>query len=218
VLFGSYNTLEKPKPLAENHRAEFFNVLGAVVLVATPLSCQGIASLLSIPTRRVNLRLRNLHAVLSVPKNFVAPIQLLHKSFSDFILGQEDSRPSDYQLDAPETHAMLATKCIQRMQGALKQDICDIRKLGASRDDIDQKDINGNIPADLRYACLYWVYHLRRSGRAMHDDVIGFLHEHFLHWLEALSLLGRVSDGALALRELREMIEVSRVDLKAFLD
>ncbi|KAH8744548.1 hypothetical protein F5883DRAFT_476236, partial [Diaporthe sp. PMI_573] len=209
VLFGSYNTLEKPKPLAENHRAEFFDVLGAVVLVATPLSCQAIASLLSIPTRRVNLRLRNLHAVLNAPKNLVSPIRLLHKSFSDFLLSQEDSRSTGYRLNAEETHAMLATKCIQRMQKGLKQDICNIQKLGASRDDIDQKDIDGNIPADLRYACLYWVYHLQRSGRAMHDDIIAFLYEHFLNWLEALSLLGRLSDGALALRELREMIEVS---------
>ncbi|KAH8752748.1 hypothetical protein F5883DRAFT_353793, partial [Diaporthe sp. PMI_573] len=208
VLFGSYNMLEKPKPLGESHRAELLHILGAVVLVANPLSCHAIASLLSIPTRRVTLRLRNLHAVLSVPRYPDTPVQLLHKSFSDFLLSQEGSEPSDYRVDAAETHFMLATKCIQRMQAGLKRDICDLRKPGISRDEIDQQDIDKHIPADLKYACLYWVYHLQRSGRAMHNDVITFLYKHFLHWLEALSLLGRLSDGAIALRTLREMIEL----------
>ncbi|KAF6794556.1 g-protein beta wd-40 repeats containing [Colletotrichum musicola] len=51
VLFGSYNIHEKPKPLAHKNRVELFEVLGAVVLAATPLSAQSIASLLDIPER-----------------------------------------------------------------------------------------------------------------------------------------------------------------------
>ncbi|KAH8753652.1 hypothetical protein F5883DRAFT_191999 [Diaporthe sp. PMI_573] len=183
--------------------------LGALVLLATPLSAASLACLLGIDMDDVNWWLPELHAVFDIPAETHGPIRMLHKSFSDFLLSPINSAVSNYQVDATETHAMLATKCIQRMQGGLKQDICDIRKLGASRDDIDQKDIDGNIPADLRYACLYWGYHLQRSGRAIHNNVVAFLYEHFLHWVEALSLLGRLSDGALALRKLREMIETN---------
>lgn len=53
VLFGSYNVHEKPKPLAENLRMELFDVLGAVILAATPLLYKPIAALLGIPSRRV---------------------------------------------------------------------------------------------------------------------------------------------------------------------
>lgn len=191
--------------------------LGALVLLATPLSAASLPCLLGMDMDDVNWWLLELHAVLDIPADTHGPIRLWHKSFGDFLLSPDGLGVNKSWVEAPETHAMLATKCIQRMQGGLKQDICDIRKLGTSRDDIDQRDIDGNIPADLRYACLYWVYHLQRSGGVMHDDIIAFLYEHFLHWLEALSLLGRLSDGALALMKLREMIEVSRADLKAFL-
>ena len=213
ALFGTYDKSRTSEPLDEEERKELFDILGTVVLGAIPLSCQAISSLLSVPEYRVNLRLRDFHAVLSVPHTHDRSVQLLHKSFSDFPLSQEGSGSNDYRLNAEETHALLATKCIQRMQKGLKQDICDIQKPGTSRDDISQEDIHGHIPADLRYACLHWVYHLKRSGRGMHDDVIAFLHKHFLYWLEALSLLGRLSDGALALMKLRKMIEVSRVSI-----
>ncbi|KAH9225242.1 hypothetical protein K456DRAFT_1776097 [Colletotrichum gloeosporioides 23] len=205
VLFGSYNTLERPKPLAENHRVELFGVLGAVVLVATPLSCKSIAALLGIPIYRVTLRLRNLHAVLSVPHDHETPVRLLHKSFSDFLLNSKDSGHQDYGVDDTETHAMLAAKCIQRMTVGLRRDICNIQKLDISRDDINPEVIGTHIPADLEYACLYWVYHLQRSGRLQEDDVRVFLFNHFLHWLEALAFLGRLSAGALAVRELLRM-------------
>jgi hypothetical protein len=74
VLSGSYNTLKKPKLLAENHWSEFSTILGAVILVTTPLSCRAIAPLLSIPKHRVTLKLQNVHAVLSAPQNLVEPI------------------------------------------------------------------------------------------------------------------------------------------------
>ncbi|OLN95224.1 hypothetical protein CCHL11_08144, partial [Colletotrichum chlorophyti] len=88
VLFGSYNTLERPKPLPETHRTELFDVLGAVVLVATPLSHKAIAGLLNITTHRVILRLRNLHAVLSIPQDTDALQALLGVSYSTLHLAR----------------------------------------------------------------------------------------------------------------------------------
>ncbi|KAK1974192.1 hypothetical protein LZ30DRAFT_608621 [Colletotrichum cereale] len=76
-----------------------------------------------------------------------------------------------------------------------------------SRDDIDPQAIEDYIPVDLKYACLYWVYHLKCSQQPIDSDVCRFLYEHFLHWLEALSLLRRLSDGAVAIRELIELIK-----------
>ncbi|KAH8751635.1 hypothetical protein F5883DRAFT_692145, partial [Diaporthe sp. PMI_573] len=91
----------------------------------------------------------------------------------------------------------------------LKQDICNVQKVGVSRDEIDQGNIDEHIPADLQYACLYWVHHLQHSERSMDNDVYAFLCEHFLHWVEALSLLSRLSDGALALQELLKLTKTN---------
>ncbi|KAF6802795.1 vegetative incompatibility protein het-e-1, partial [Colletotrichum musicola] len=153
VLFGSYNIHEKPKPLAHKNRVELFEVLGAVVLAATPLSAQSIASLLDIP-------------------------------------------------------------CIQRMRAGLKRDICGLQKLDMSKDDIDQEVIKTHIPADLEYACLYWVYHLQRSGWPEGDDIYAFLSKHFLHWLEALALLGRLPTAALAVKELLSTFQLPNVPIE----
>ncbi|KAI1854212.1 hypothetical protein JX266_001353 [Neoarthrinium moseri] len=179
--------------------------LGSLVLLATPLPAMSLAGLLGIDIDDVNWWLPELHAVLDIPPEPQSPIRLLHKSFSDFLLYADDSHASVYRVNASETHALLAAKCIQRMTGALKRDICDIRRLDATRDEIDKNIIDLCIPADLKYACLHWVYHLQGSGRSLNNCVSSFLYEHFLHWLEILSLLERLGDAITAVISLLEL-------------
>ncbi|KAF6783480.1 vegetative incompatibility protein het-e-1 [Colletotrichum sojae] len=181
--------------------------LGTLVLVATPLSPAALAALLEIDMDDVNWWLPELHAVLDIPAEPNSPIRLLHKSFSDFLLDPKDSSHRDYGIDATETHAMLVVKCIQCMRAGLKRDICGLQKLATSKEEIEKQVIAAHIPADLEYASLYWVYHLQRSGRSLESDVCTFLYEHFLHWLEALALLGKVSDGAFAMTQLLDILQ-----------
>ncbi|KAF5694732.1 G-protein beta WD-40 repeat-containing protein [Fusarium denticulatum] len=62
------------------------------------------------------------------------------------------------------------------------------------RTDLD--DISCCIPAELEYACTYWFLHLKRSDRSLSSFKYTFLYEHLLHWIEVLSLLGRLAAGA----------------------
>lgn len=195
----------------DNEEAELsrqLQFLGALVLLAIPLPAMSLAALLDIDADDINWWLPELHAVLNIPSDPQSPIKLLHKSFSDFLLSPDDSSASIYRVDAAGTHSMLAAKCIQRMASGLKQDICDIRKLDATRDDIDKNVIDLRIPADLRYACLHWVYHLQGSGHSFDNYIYTFFYEHFLHWLEVLSLLGRLSDAVTAVEGLLGLIQV----------
>ncbi|KAE9568203.1 hypothetical protein CGMCC3_g15668 [Colletotrichum fructicola] len=207
VLFGSYNTDEKPKPLAEDRRTELFHLLGALVLVASPLPSKAIAALLGIPMRRVTPWLYHLRAVLSVPRDHDTPVTLLHKSFSDFLLSPEGSSHRDYGIYVAPTHATLVAKCIQRMKDGLRRDICDVERSDTRRDEIDKEVMNTHIPADLRYACLYWVYHLEQSEASLGNDVYVFLTTHLLHWLEVLGLLGNIWDGVAAINQLLKMCQ-----------
>ncbi|KAJ5663963.1 hypothetical protein N7507_004694, partial [Penicillium longicatenatum] len=54
--------------------------------------------------------------------------------------------------------------------------------------------------SELQYSCRYWVYHLERSRadntkeENSERDILGFLQQHFLHWLEAMSLVGMIRE------------------------
>ncbi|KAL0929846.1 vegetative incompatibility protein het-e-1 [Colletotrichum truncatum] len=179
--------------------------LGALVLLANPLPATSIASLLGLDIDDINWWLLHLHPVLDIPTESHRPIRLLHKSFSDFLLAPDNSSNGLCQVNADQTHAMLAAKCIQCMKSGLKRDICNIGKLDMAKDEIDPRVIEKHVPPELRYACLYWVYHLHYCEQVMDDEIYAFLSEHFLHWLEVLSLLGRISNGVTAVRELLEI-------------
>ena len=97
------------------------------------------------------------------------------------------------------------------MSTSLKRDICGLRAPGVLVTDIEIGIVEQCLPPEVQYACLYWVQHLQCSGAQLYDnDVHQFLKEHFLHWVEALSLMGQMSHGATLVRTLESMLTVSR--------
>src|SRR5690349_21168921 len=76
---------------------------------------------------------------------------------------------------------------------------------------MERSRIEQYLSPDLQYACHYWVQHLQRSGARVADDcqVHKFLQKHLLHWLEALSLMRKTSEGVLAITSLESMVTVS---------
>ena len=60
------------------------------------------------------------------------------------------------------------------------------------------------------YACQYWVYHLKESRGSVRDSdpVHSFLTGHLLHWLEALGLLGRISESIGIVDDLLALLDV----------
>jgi hypothetical protein len=54
------------------------------------------------------------------------------------------------------------------------------------------------------------VHHLLQNGRPIVDNDIAhhFLQDHFLHWIESLSVLGKLSDGVLSVRKLLHIVRV----------
>ena len=79
--------------------------------------------------------------------------------------------------------------------------------------------------AAAQYACVYWVDHLQDGWCNKHDDlsleegggVDAFLQQKYLHWLEALSLLGSISQGIAALLKLDGLLRVSSYLSKRYL-
>jgi hypothetical protein len=103
----------------------------------------------------------------------------------------------------------LASSCMQLMSTCLKQDICGIKDPGVLVAGIKSSQVKKCLPLEVQYACLYWVQHLQRSSAQFCNQVYLFLQDHFLHWLEALSWIGKTSEGILAIFSLEALIPVS---------
>ena len=67
-----------------------------------------------------------------------------------------------------------------------------------------------HIPPDVAYACSYWPLHLVKGGEQLLDNspAYDFLKQHFLHWLETLSWLGRLSVAVASISELSSIARV----------
>ncbi|KAJ5763225.1 hypothetical protein N7533_001906 [Penicillium manginii] len=171
---------------------EFKEIVGVIIILATPLSINSLRHLVGKEPDDIKLRLDQLHSVLSVPTNFDSPVRLLHLSFRDFLLDHDKERK--FWIDEECTNQRLAERCCQIMQDTLKENICELPSKATKRDEISNDLIQRYIPPDLQYACRYWVHHLERcKGRVSESEVLRFLKVHFLHWLEVLALIGDIS-------------------------
>jgi hypothetical protein len=190
----------------------FREVVGIVVVLESPLSSVSLASLLSIPKEDVICRLDSLHSVLNIPTNEHTPIRLLHLSFRDFLLDAKKRGKSPFWIDERDTHKRLATKCLQLMSrsGCLRKDICNLKRPGTLRKEINSQIIDICLPAEVRYACRFWVTHLEQSNSGIYDhgQVHVFLQEHWLHWLEAMSLLGNTTESITMIITLQSILDV----------
>ena len=198
----------------DGERAEwckkFKDVVGTIAILLSPLSSFSLSRLLRIPSNDTIRMLNDMYSVLEIPTDQAQPIRLHHPSFRDFLFDERRCGDQHFWVEERKAHKVLAKCCIQLMSTGLKRDICGLREPGTLTKDVQANQIKQYLPAELRYACLYWVQHLQKSGIPLtdNDQVHRFLQEHLLHWLEALSLMGNTSEGVVAISSLNGMVVV----------
>ncbi|CAG8909317.1 unnamed protein product, partial [Penicillium egyptiacum] len=175
---------------------EFQSVIGATVMLETPLPVTSLSRLIGLPERRVSLRLKSLHSVLSVPEDSNLPVRPFHLSFRDFLLDPEMRDETPFWVDEEETQQKLTTRCLSLMCDGLRKNICGLPSDGSRRAEISHQIIHNSLSLELQYSCRYWAYHLVRSKdlQFVLSQALSFLQEHFLHWMEAMSVLCYISD------------------------
>ena len=195
----------------EKLREELRRIVASIVILFEALPVTDLATLIGIPLENVRSRLRRLHSVLDIPNNNLSAIRLLHPSFRDFLLDQKRCVDSQFCINEQKAHSDLLENCLKLMSKHLQKDICNLQLPGALASEVDRDRINYCLPLVVQYACCYWVKHLQRSSIELcnNGQVHEFLRNHFLHWLEALSLLGKMSDGVLAVKALESILPVS---------
>ncbi|KAK0764406.1 hypothetical protein N5P37_003807, partial [Trichoderma harzianum] len=191
---------------------QFKYIVGSIVLLASPLSTSSLSQLLRISRDAIDTRLDMLHSVLSIPQSSESPIRLLHLSFRDFLVDSEKKGLNPFWIDKAETHAKMTDNCLHVMKGFLREDMCGLRSQGLE---------TVCIPAAVQYACLNWVFHLQGANYHVENyaETLQFLEQHFLHWVEALSLIQQAPESVKMITSLQALsLKKSNKLLSEFLD
>jgi hypothetical protein len=109
-----------------------------------------------------------------------------------------------------DAHSQLIKCCFEVMSSVLKEDICGQGVPGVLVSDVRISHVQQCLAPEAQYACLYWVRHLISSGQRSLDtgDMHEFLREHALHWMEAMSWMGKTSEAIEAMTLLESITGV----------
>ncbi|KAJ5715664.1 uncharacterized protein N7483_012845 [Penicillium malachiteum] len=202
LLLGTYDDADdraKLSPPDDEDKDQVIFFLGSICLLSSPLSIPALAVLLDIEEDDIDCWVQNLHAVLNVSQNRQDPVDILHKSFSDFILSLKGIGINNITIDPREIHGKLAFNCIELMKRKLHQNICHIGHVGPV--DMESEDMvslsKNHISSELAYACLNWIHHFINSDHDIIEvkEIESFLETHLLHWIEVLALLHELPGG-----------------------
>jgi hypothetical protein len=175
---------------------EFRLIVGSLILLKNPLTIPAFTRLLSSDKvgddveewQQIVLdRLELLHSVLSVPppsERLSQPVKILHLSFRDFLLDPLYQPTSPFWISETEIHSILLGKCFQVISAAWRE--------GTYKQNHPEED--DQCQSEIWYACCYWAYHAKRgpADEITGSNILVFLEQHFLHWLEIISLLKAV--------------------------
>jgi hypothetical protein len=145
-------------------------------------------------------------------------IYFIHQSAKDYLVTGNGRKI--FCASIAEEHGKIMHRSLDILSKSLKKDLCDLRDPGTLINEARGKFSKSSLHC-IEYACSYWVYHLSdhvadsscaEMNRGIFSDggkVHKFLQMHLLHWLEALSLSGRLTDGVLMAQQLRSIVDVS---------
>ena len=182
--------------------SRFHSVVGTIVLLRDPLPLRSLAILIQTDTNDVRGALIHLRSIIFLTGPEDTP-RIYHKSFPDFITdAKRCSHDPRFHVSIGIRHACIARNCFRVMDEQLRANICDLKFPERYLDNHEIQHLLGDrISPELHYACLHWATHLFNAEK---DDNLcelleGFSFTHLLHWLEVLSLIGRLEVGYIAL-------------------
>ena len=188
------------------------SVLSAVVLAANPLSQSTIAMLMNLQRSQVLRILEAIQSLLVLPEDPGRPVQLFHKSISDFITDPTRCTDTRFYI-SPDHHAGLVLHCLELMNRLLGDAMRSIpnQVLHSEVKSLLKRAEGDGTHGALEYACGSWHKHLIVPGHRAGDVVSAlsnFLRKKLVFWLEVLMVLGPGGDPAPALIATMEWLKV----------
>jgi len=118
---------------------------------------------------------------------------------------------------AESEHRDLALRLLRALH-MLKKDLCGINNYGPLSDSA-RTGLKLDLLKPIGYAFCFWIDHLCALQAVNQDEAVlvndgeihQFFQQHFLHWLESLSLLGKISDAVKMTRKLHDLVLVRMI-------
>lgn len=191
-------------------------VLELISLAYRPISLMELTSFVQIPANDDGLE--ELKDIVATCGSFLVlkddVVYFVHQSAKDFLLNNTSKKIFTGGIACK--HHDIFSRSIQILSQTLRRDMYNLRHPAAQKKEASAHDPDSL--ATLRYACLFWVDHLRdtdinSSGKtvsqtSLQDEglVHSFLKTKLLYWLEVFCLLGKLSEGIIAIKTLKSLV------------
>lgn len=190
-------------------------ILGTVSTVYRPVTLSELGSLLTGRNDGFD-DLDTLFELIDICGSFLTvrkgTLMFVHQSAKEFLLREvlTEILPRGEKSE----HYAIFSQSLEVILKTLQRNIFDINHPGTSTREISIPRPNPLAVAE--YACIYWVDHIEagqdnmtfETGQDNRIRINMFLKQKYIHWLEALSILGCVSDGIQAMQKLEILIQV----------
>ena len=209
--------IEQIRRLSHTNMEYCLQILSTAAIIYRPLHLKELAAIAGLPEKSF-CDIRSVNKLVDLCGSFFTIreeiISFVHQSAKDYFTTGKGLKI--FPSSQAEEHRRIACRSLQVMLNTLKRDICGLRMPGALLENVESS-IKQDILAPIRYACCYWVDHLCQVSHLSLDE-IGlcdsgkvhiFLQKHFLHWLEALSLMRNMSGAVVMVKTLESLLTVS---------
>lgn len=200
-----------PSSTPEYMLERFQRIIGAIMALEEPLPPRSLANLLGMSIDHVNGVLNRLHSIIG-PSSVDGSPRIHHKSFPDFLTHGDRCTDPKYFVPPDKNNTLMAIHCLRIINRDLRKNMCNIVSPELFKDNDDliialkpRDVVKEMISLELGYACRYWGAHLNNADHNAELDglLVTFVAEHLLHWLEALSWLGRLDSAYSTLQQAR---------------
>jgi hypothetical protein len=193
-------------------------ILASIAIIYRPVTVKELTILVDLP-RSISHNLKWLAEIIGLCGSYLTiregTIYFVHQSAKDYLL----TLAFDTIFPSGEggAHYVIFSRSLQAMSQTLEKDIYKLHLPGISINSVQVPDPDPLAP--LQYPCVYWERHFQEAYRSsvlyqsdLTDSgaIYQFFQKYFLYWLEAVSLIGKVSEGILAITSLESSISVSR--------
>jgi hypothetical protein len=194
------------------------SILRAVMVAVRPLHLSELVFLAELPDY-IHEDSSSVYDLISRCGSFLTlreeVVSFIHQSANDFLSVGRGA--SIFPSGQSRHHGAVAHRCLELLLRTLKKDICDLVAPGIVIGEVEPGRVARCLSAPVQYSCCYWVNHLLRScdydagsiSPRDREEVQAFFCRAFLHWIEALSLIDKISEGVIMVMELESVIQVS---------
>jgi NACHT domain len=142
-------------------------------------------------------------------------VYFIHQSAKDYLT--TNAYVKIFPAGPGPIHHKICLQSLHALSKTLRKDIYNLKYPGP----LTEKIIPDPDPlVSVRYSCVFWIDHLCEidgqgtdlsTGLSDGGAIFVFFKQHFLHWLESLSLICKLSDGVPSIRKLLNRVQVCQI-------